>query len=187
MVTPGGTQSVTVLEESGIYQLIFGSKLESAERFQDWVFEEVLPSIRKTGRYEVKPQRQHQAIAEKSITDYVEAIKLAPTIDNPIIKSAFEQRLAEELGANNALPGVHQGMDKPVVVTVLAAELGFSLKPGQDSALGKWVKAHHEPLGKAQHGRYVVNVYDPNEIKDTIIEWFAARDAISDMTQSHMT
>ena len=51
MVTPGGTQSVTVLEESGIYQLIFGSKLESAEIFQDWVFSEVLPSIRQTGGY----------------------------------------------------------------------------------------------------------------------------------------
>ena len=51
MVTPGGIQSVTVLEEAGIYQLIFGSKLESAEKFQDWVFSEVLPSIRKTGGY----------------------------------------------------------------------------------------------------------------------------------------
>jgi anti-repressor protein len=37
-----------VLEEAGIYQLIFGSKLESAEKFQDWVFSEVLPAIRKT-------------------------------------------------------------------------------------------------------------------------------------------
>lgn len=51
MVTPGGIQSVTVLEEAGIYQLIFGSKLPSAEKFQDWVFEEVLPAIRKTGQY----------------------------------------------------------------------------------------------------------------------------------------
>lgn len=49
--TPGGIQSVTVLEEPGIYQLIFGSKLPAAERFQDWVFNEVLPSIRKTGQY----------------------------------------------------------------------------------------------------------------------------------------
>ena len=51
LVTPGGTQSVTVLEEAGVYQLIFGSKLPSAEAFQDWVFETVLPSIRKTGSF----------------------------------------------------------------------------------------------------------------------------------------
>ena len=49
--TPGGIQSVTVLEEAGIYQLIFSSKLPSAEKFQDWIFEEVLPAIRKTGSY----------------------------------------------------------------------------------------------------------------------------------------
>ena len=55
--TPGGTQSVTVLEEAGIYQLIFSSKLPSAERFQDWVFEEVLPSIRKTGSYQIPQPR----------------------------------------------------------------------------------------------------------------------------------
>ncbi len=58
MVTPGGKQTVTVLEEAGIYQLIFGSKLEAAEKFQDWVFDEVLPQIRETGEYRtgVKPK-----------------------------------------------------------------------------------------------------------------------------------
>lgn len=60
MVTPGGIQSVTVLEEAGIYQLIFGSKLPSAEKFQDWVFEEVLPSIRKTGQYTIASQSSQQ-------------------------------------------------------------------------------------------------------------------------------
>ena len=58
MVTPGGMQSVTVLEEAGIYQLVFGSKLPSAKIFQKWVFEEVLPSIRKTGSYSVNKQPQ---------------------------------------------------------------------------------------------------------------------------------
>jgi prophage antirepressor-like protein len=53
METPGGIQNITVLEEAGIYQLIFGSKLPNAEKFQDWVFDEVLPSIRKTGSYAI--------------------------------------------------------------------------------------------------------------------------------------
>ena len=48
--TPSGVQSATVLEESGIYQLIFGSKLPAAESFQQWVFSKVLSSIRKTGK-----------------------------------------------------------------------------------------------------------------------------------------
>ena len=45
------TQKMTLIPESDIYRLIFGSKLESAEKFQDWVFDEVLPSIRKHGAY----------------------------------------------------------------------------------------------------------------------------------------
>ncbi|MFM6278459.1 MAG: Bro-N domain-containing protein, partial [Dolichospermum sp.] len=57
MATPGGIQSVTVLEEAGIYQLVFGSKLPSAKIFQKWVFEEVLPSIRKTGSYSASKEK----------------------------------------------------------------------------------------------------------------------------------
>ena len=49
--TPGGKQKVTIINEAGVYQLIFRSKLESAKQFQKWVFEEVLPSIRKNGFY----------------------------------------------------------------------------------------------------------------------------------------
>ena len=40
------------INESGLYSLIFGSKLESAKAFKRWVTSEVLPSIRKTGRYD---------------------------------------------------------------------------------------------------------------------------------------
>ena len=42
------------INESGLYSLIFGSKLESAKVFKRWVTSEVLPSIRKTGRYNHK-------------------------------------------------------------------------------------------------------------------------------------
>lgn len=45
-------QTVNCVNESGLYALIFGSKLESAKRFKRWVTSEVLPAIRKTGRYE---------------------------------------------------------------------------------------------------------------------------------------
>ena len=51
--TPGGKQNVTIINESGLYSLILGSKLESAKKFKHWVTSEVLPSIRKTGGYNV--------------------------------------------------------------------------------------------------------------------------------------
>lgn len=55
MMTPGGKQNVIIINESGLYALIFGSKLESAKRFKRWVTSEVLPSIRKTGGYQQTP------------------------------------------------------------------------------------------------------------------------------------
>lgn len=57
--TPGGKQELVVINESGLYALIFGSKLESAKRFKHWVTSEVLPEIRKTGSYQ-KPLSQQE-------------------------------------------------------------------------------------------------------------------------------
>ena len=51
MMTPGGEQNVTIINESGLYSLVLSSKLESARRFKRWVTSEVLPAIRKTGGY----------------------------------------------------------------------------------------------------------------------------------------
>lgn len=51
METPSGIQDMTIVNESGLYALIFGSKLESAKRFKHWVTSEVLPSIRSNGGY----------------------------------------------------------------------------------------------------------------------------------------
>lgn len=48
----GRNQDAWIINESGLYALIFGSKLESAKRFKHWVTSEVLPSIRKTGSYQ---------------------------------------------------------------------------------------------------------------------------------------
>lgn len=47
----GGTQTVTIINESGLYSLILGSKLPKAKTFKRWVTSEVLPTIRKTGGY----------------------------------------------------------------------------------------------------------------------------------------
>lgn len=49
--TPGGVQSLSYIPEGDLYRLIIHSKLPSAEKFEHWVFEEVLPCIRKTGGY----------------------------------------------------------------------------------------------------------------------------------------
>lgn len=61
MDTPSGRQNLAVINESGLYALIFGSKLESAKRFKHWVTSDVLPAIRKTGAYQ-KPMTTDQKI-----------------------------------------------------------------------------------------------------------------------------
>lgn len=50
--TPGGDQEMLVINESGLYSAILRSRKASAKRFKKWVTAEVLPAIRKTGRYE---------------------------------------------------------------------------------------------------------------------------------------
>ena len=52
-LTQGGKQNIIYISESNLYRIIFKSRKDEAEKFQDWVFEEVLPSIRKTGKYAI--------------------------------------------------------------------------------------------------------------------------------------
>lgn len=54
-LTKGGKQQLTFINEPNLYRIIFKSRKAEAVAFQDWVFEQVLPTIRKTGKYETKP------------------------------------------------------------------------------------------------------------------------------------
>ena len=66
METPSGRQQMTIINESGLYALIFGSKLESAKRFKHWVTHDVLPAIRKTGSYSIIPKARASSIDEQT-------------------------------------------------------------------------------------------------------------------------
>ncbi|MCW8932143.1 MAG: BRO family protein [Gammaproteobacteria bacterium] len=52
-LTKGGEQEVLYISEENLYRLIFASRKEESIKFQDWVFDDVLPSIRKTGEYKI--------------------------------------------------------------------------------------------------------------------------------------
>lgn len=67
--TPGGVQEVRVLFEPDVLRLIIKSKLPEAEEFERWVFEEVLPAIRKTGGYMVAaPEETPEEIMLRALT-----------------------------------------------------------------------------------------------------------------------
>lgn len=54
MATPSGEQEMTIINESGMYSLILGSKLPQAKEFKRWVTSEVLPSLRRNGTYSIE-------------------------------------------------------------------------------------------------------------------------------------
>ena len=77
-LTNGGMQKVTFINESNLYKVIFQSRKPQAEKFTDWVTSEVLPAIRKTGRYEI-PKTPMDAIklmieAQEQTNERVEKI-----------------------------------------------------------------------------------------------------------------
>lgn len=72
--TPSGNQNMTIINESGIYSLIFGSKLESAKKFKHWVTSEVLPQIRKTGGYGMPQQYVKQDIPLGEVASYLKVM-----------------------------------------------------------------------------------------------------------------
>lgn len=69
-------RGLTIINESGMYSLIFGSKLESARRFKHWVTSEVLPSIRKTGSYSMKESNDGTAnTVDKKLDEIMQQIQ----------------------------------------------------------------------------------------------------------------
>lgn len=88
--TPSGKQEMTIINESGIYALIFGSKLESAKRFKHWVTSEVLPVLRKTGKYEL-PEAKQRGLTKD---DYLRAASIVAGCRNermPYVLGFLEQ------------------------------------------------------------------------------------------------
>jgi prophage antirepressor-like protein len=104
--TLGGVQEMTIINESGLYSLIFGSKLESAKRFKRWVTSEVLPSIRKTGSYQkpLSPQEMMR-IQLGMIDDHEDRIKNLES--NMVIDYGQQQTLRQHVNKAvlNALGG----------------------------------------------------------------------------------
>jgi prophage antirepressor-like protein len=68
ILTNGGKQLATFINESGLYSLILSSKLDSAKRFKHWVTSEVLPSIRKNGGYMIaRPDESDEIILARAL------------------------------------------------------------------------------------------------------------------------
>lgn len=100
ILTPGGKQSVPIINESGLYSLILSSKLPGAKEFKRWVTSEVLPRIRKHGAY-MTPETLEAAILSP---DYLLKVVTA-------LKDETDKRKALE--AANATLAVDLEIAKP--------------------------------------------------------------------------
>lgn len=74
--TPGGDQKLTVINESGLYALVLRSRKPEARKFAKWVTSEVLPAIRKTGKYErpTNPAIDYDRISPAQAQDLKELV-----------------------------------------------------------------------------------------------------------------
>lgn len=120
--TPGGIQSMTIVNESGLYALIFGSNLPKAKDFKRWVTSEVLPSIRKHGMYAT------ENTIEQMLNDPDTAIQLLETIKQEREEKALlEQQIAEYEPRISYLDTILSSKDT-VTITQIAADYGMSAR-----------------------------------------------------------
>lgn len=117
--TPGGAQDMTVVNESGLYNLALGSRKPEAKRFKRWITHDVLPSIRKTGAYAL-PQ------SEPALP--------APTRDRVTALLLIGEAVAK-------VPGVKHGIAMAATLTAIHENTGLAIEP-----MRRALPANDEPI-----------------------------------------
>ena len=116
--TPGGNHKMTVINESGVYALVFGSRLTTAKKFKHWVTSEIIPSIRKHGAY-MTPET-----LEKVLLSPDTLMQLAQNL-----KDEQEKRKALEAQIESQKPAVlFTGAVETSKTSILIGELAKMLK-----------------------------------------------------------
>lgn len=135
-------RGLTAINESGLYALIFGSKLESANKFKHWVTSEVLPSLRKTGFYEMpkKKKRNSQLSSINMLAKNITNIFTKAGVDPMLIAAETKRLYKQEAGIDIQIPLLtdKETMPKLYDCTEIAKELGVMSKSG---------KPHNQAVG----------------------------------------
>ena len=98
----GRKQSMTFVNESGLYALIFGSKLESAKAFKRWVTSEVLPSIRKTGAYSTnQTEPKPKAVSLETKVNVARIVLEAAGITGNQLALALDKGIRKDTGESS--------------------------------------------------------------------------------------
>ena len=142
--TTSGVQTMTFVNESGLYSLIFGSKLESAKQFKKWVTSDVLPSIRKHGMYAT------EATIESILQDPESAIKLLEAIKKERKERLAAQQQVEKLEAQAIedkpkiiYADAVKGSTSSCLIGELAKMIAQNGYPIGEKRLFQWMRENH--------------------------------------------
>lgn len=145
-----GNPNQTIINESGLYALIIGSKLPTAKKFKRWVTSEVLPSIRKTGSYTVDPlQKQRLEIDLNNSRANVAALWLEiGNLATPEYKQVCSSYASSVLsGGKEVIPLPECKIDRYYSAAEIAAALGITA-----NRVGKI--ANQNGLKTAEYGKW---------------------------------
>lgn len=135
-LTSGGVQALTYIDEGNLYRLITHSKLPTAYRFENWVFDKVLPTIRRHGAY------MTESTLEKALTSPDFLIQLATQLKE---EQAKRKQLEEQAEANRPKVLFANAVETSKT-SILVGELAKILKQnGVDTGqkrLFKWLREH---------------------------------------------
>lgn len=146
--TLGGNQQMTIINESGLYSLVLGSKLPTAKAFKRWVTSEVLPAIRKTGAY-VQPRataREEAMLNNSRARQASLLLRCAKECNIPLHKELLIRGAANIASGQEILPAIE--CNRTYSATEIATKLNTSrnmvgkiankLNLKQEGVYGNW-------------------------------------------------
>jgi prophage antirepressor-like protein len=176
--TLGGIQKATFVTEPGLYKLIMRSDKEEAVAFQEWICDEVLPSIRKTGQYQMDNHPIRKQLTFKIENEYDLQKKVINFIKNQYPASVFTAPLGElqdtqekRLKAYNL--GYIKGQPDIIISNLHKTYNGFAIELKSPKGTGALSEPQSKMLSKYKDNNFktlVSNDYD--EIIISIIDYF---------------
>lgn len=123
--TLGGVQELTVINESGLYSLILGSKLPSAKRFKRWVTSEVLPAVRKYGVYAVDEVLKNPDMLIAALTELKAEREQVNALN---AKIAVQNQQIAEMRPKASYYDIVLNCEDVVPISTIAKDYGWSAK-----------------------------------------------------------
>lgn len=157
LLTNGGEQAVNFIPESDVYRLAFQSKLPGAEKFTDWVTEEVLPALRRQGYYAPDMTAMMTQAIQAAVTETVKA--LIPALLSP--------KAQKELGRKRGRRRITSAIDRLETPLKLEVEEMILDSSYTYQNISDHLREDYGVLiSKSAIGRYASDLYDAIEAQE---------------------